>query len=119
MRSEVDALHASEEDDDGASLHRDANRDDVKELYRGDPRFVPAMTGAPAGNSRDVDRLRPYVERARAFTGWNLDRIAPKRMGPGLPWDYTRRAQELLARASCVLDLGTGGAELFAKLCTR
>jgi len=111
-------LHASKENDEGAGLHREANRDDVKELYRGDRRFVLAMPGGATGpDSADVDRLRPYVESARAFIGWNLDRVEPKRVGPGLPWDYKRRARKLLARASHALDLGTGGGELFAELC--
>src|SRR2546427_13245748 len=70
-----------------------------------------------ASNSADVNRLRPYVERALTLTGWDLDRIAPKRIGPGPPWNYERRARELLAQAQSVLDLGTGGGELFAGLC--
>jgi len=73
---------------------------------------------ATGGDTADVNRLRPYVERALTFAGWDLDRIAPKRIGPGLPWDYERRARELLAQARSVLDLGTGGGELFAELCT-
>src|SRR3989475_8901866 len=73
---------------------------------------------AAAGDTADVNRLRPYVERALTFTGWNLDRIARKRIGPGLPWDYERRARELLAQARSVLDLGTGGGELIAELWT-
>src|SRR5256712_5203178 len=76
------------------------------------------MPGAAReADSDSVDRLRPYVERARAFVGWNLERVSPKRIGPGLPWDYKRRAKELLARASYALDVGTGGGELFAELC--
>jgi len=70
-----------------------------------------------SSNSADVNRLRPYVERALTLTGWDLDRIAPTRIGPGLPWNYERRARELLAQAQSVLDLGTGGGELFAELC--
>ena len=67
------------------------------------------MPGAPGqGDSTDVDRLRPYVERARRFRGWNLKGIAPKRIGPGPPWDYEGRARELLARATRALDIGTG-----------
>lgn len=73
---------------------------------------------AAASDSADVNRLRPYVEHARAFSGWDLDRIAPKQIGPGLPWDYKRRARDLLSHASSVLDLGTGGGELFAELAT-
>ena len=76
------------------------------------------MPGAPGqGDSTDVDRLRPYVERARRFRGWNLKGIAPKRIGPGPPWDYEGRARELLARATRALDIGTGAGELFAGLC--
>src|SRR5437867_497385 len=70
-----------------------------------------------SSNSADVNRLRPYVERALTLTGWDLDRIAPTRIGPGLPWNYERRARELLAQAQSVLDVGTGGGELFAELC--
>ena len=73
--------------------------------------------GARETDSETIDRLRPYIERARAFVGWNLDRVSPKQIGPGLPWDYKRRAQELLAGAWNALDLGTGGGELFAELC--
>ncbi|HWM52230.1 MAG TPA: class I SAM-dependent methyltransferase [Thermoplasmata archaeon] len=76
------------------------------------------MPGASReADSESVDRLRPHVERARAFVGWNLDRVSPKQIGPGLPWDYKRRAKELLAGASYALDLGTGGGELLAELC--
>src|SRR5881628_3476579 len=73
--------------------------------------------GARETDSETIDRLRPYIERARAFVGWNLDRVSPKQIGPRLPWDYKRRAQELLAGAWNALDLGTGGGELFAELC--
>jgi len=64
-----------------------------------------------------VSRLRPFTERARVFAGWSFDDVAPKPIGPGLPWDYRRRATDLVDRASFVLDMGTGGGELFADLC--
>src|SRR3989441_152855 len=63
------------------------------------------------------DRLRPFVEKARGFRGWSLEEVAPTRIGPGYPWDYRKRAADLIGRASSVLDLGTGGGELFADLC--
>lgn len=75
------------------------------------------MPGAHPIDLQGVDRLRPYVDRARAFTGWDLDRIAPTPLGPRPRWDYKRRAGDLLARASSALDLGTGGGELLADLC--
>src|SRR5437879_4457894 len=63
------------------------------------------------------DRLRPFVEEARGFRGWRLEEGAPSRIGPGYPWDYRHRAADLIGRASSVLDLGTGGGELFVDLC--
>src|SRR5437879_12255658 len=63
------------------------------------------------------DRLRPFLEKARGFRGWSLEEVAPTRIGPGYPWDYRHRAADLFGRASSVLDMGTGGGELFADLC--
>jgi len=51
------------------------------------------------------DRLRPFVEKARGFRGWSLEEVAPSRIGPGYPWDYRRRAADLIGRASAVLDM--------------
>lgn len=63
------------------------------------------------------ERLRPYVEKARGSTGWNLDEVAPNLLGPGLPWDYRRRAAELIGHAMFALDMGTGAGERFAEVC--
>lgn len=63
------------------------------------------------------ERLRPVVERARRFSGWQLDSFAPKPVGPQEPWDYKARAAELLDEAACVLDMGTGGGEVLEELC--
>lgn len=62
-------------------------------------------------------RLRPYVERARRFSGWRLDEFGPTPLGPGPPWSYKDRASELINDAASVLDMGTGGGEVFAELC--
>jgi SAM-dependent methyltransferase len=57
-------------------------------------------------------RLRPFVEAARAFTGWGFTRYGNARfLGPRNPWAYDRRVQELLTSAKSVLDIGTGGGE--------
>lgn len=72
--------------------------------------------GFEPDDSAEVHRLRPYVERARAFAGWDLDGLAPRLVGPALPWDYKRRAQNLSTWASSTLDLGTGGGELLAEV---
>jgi Methyltransferase domain len=61
------------------------------------------------------ERLRPYVERAKAFTGWMPD-VHTRPLGPRQPWDYMGRARQLMASASSVLDMGTGGGERFSEL---
>jgi len=71
---------------------------------------------------RDVtdarERIRPFVERARRFSGWRLDPFAPTPIEPAEPWSYSGRAAELLQGAKDVLDLGTGGGEVFESLCS-
>jgi len=62
-------------------------------------------------------RIRPYVDRARSFSGWSLGDMASERVGPPLPWNYEQRASVLLTRAASVLDMGTGGGEVFGELC--
>lgn len=63
-------------------------------------------------------RLRPYVERARAFSGWDLKPVAPTPLGPTEPWSYDDRARQLLDSTRSVLDMGTGGGEVFGDLCS-
>lgn len=91
-----------------------------------DPPARTFKVGGPIVDSRDAspmdteerarDRLRPVVERARRFSGWRLDEFAPRRLGSEEPWSYEARASELLANASSVLDMGTGGGEVFEDL---
>jgi SAM-dependent methyltransferase len=61
------------------------------------------------------ERLRPYVERANAFTGW-MPGVRTRPLGPRQPWDYRARAMQLIASSSSVLDMGTGGGERFGRL---
>jgi SAM-dependent methyltransferase len=63
------------------------------------------------------ERLRPYVEAAKAFTGWDFSQVRTRRLPPDLPWDYMTRARELVSSASSVLDIGTGGGERFSEIC--
>lgn len=61
------------------------------------------------------ERLRPYVERAKSFTGWTA--LAEfRRLGPSNPWDYAARARELLSTTRNVVDMGTAGGERFGEL---
>ena len=66
---------------------------------------------------RALDRLRPYVERARAMRGWMFEDVRSVRVGSSTPWDYVARARELVIDAQFVLDMGTGGGERFAAIC--
>ena len=66
--------------------------------------------------NRALEKLRPYEERARRMRGWSWE-IQSVSLGPDIPWSYTSRARELLARARSVVDMGTGGGEAFGDLC--
>jgi hypothetical protein len=61
------------------------------------------------------ERLRPFVEKAKTFSGWGFE-LETRLLGPDHPWDYSVRARELMTRAESVLDLGTGGGERFGRL---
>lgn len=65
---------------------------------------------------RASGRIRRDVERARRFSGWQLEEVAPKPLEPDEPWSYTTRAADLIRDATSVLDMGTGGGEVFGKL---
>jgi hypothetical protein len=59
-------------------------------------------------------RLRPYVERARGFSGWDLSGVTPRGLEPGPPWSYEALVREYGRTATAVLDMGTGGGEFLA-----
>ena len=61
------------------------------------------------------ERLRPYVEQGRSFTGWSFPVHSIKLEQRA--WDYDERATELVAAAESVLDIGTGGGERFSRYC--
>ncbi|MDX1578208.1 MAG: class I SAM-dependent methyltransferase, partial [Gemmatimonadota bacterium] len=61
-----------------------------------------------------IERLRPFVERAR--TGHPLAH-APRPLGDAFPWDFDGRARTLARLAKTILDVGTGpGSRLAAVL---
>lgn len=64
----------------------------------------------------EIERLRPYVERAESFAGWEFSELQVRSLGPALPWDYEALVREYGAGVASVLDMGTGGGELLAKL---
>ncbi|MEX0784072.1 MAG: methyltransferase domain-containing protein [Dehalococcoidia bacterium] len=60
--------------------------------------------------------LRPYIERVRDFTGWDLSLIRARALDPEPPWDYEARARQLASNANSVLDIGTGGGEVYSRI---
>jgi SAM-dependent methyltransferase len=71
---------------------------------------------SPAQKQEGAERIRPYVEKARSSSGWSFPSIRTTRMGRDVPWDYEGRARKLLQGAGSVLDMGTGGGELYSDL---
>ena len=59
--------------------------------------------------------LGRYVAAARRLEGWDLE-YAPEPLEPGPPWDYEAIARGCCARATSVLDLGTGGGEVLSRI---
>ena len=63
-----------------------------------------------------ISRLRPFVKRAKRFSGWDFADLGVRSLGKEPPWDYERRARELSREAPAVLDMGTGGGEVFSRI---
>ena len=61
-----------------------------------------------------IDHLRPWIERARTFTGWSFGDMRVDYIEPGPPWDFEAIVREHAARAKSMIDLGTGGAEFYS-----
>ena len=50
------------------------------------------------------------------FTGWDFSYLENRMKQASPPWDYKKLAKKLLKNSKHVLDLGTGGGEIFASL---
>jgi len=72
------------------------------------------MAANPDRIARTLLELRPYIERARTFSGWSLP--GSGRIDAPPPWDYDAIARDHASRASRVLDLGTGGGEVLSRI---
>jgi SAM-dependent methyltransferase len=70
---------------------------------------------SPATRDERLRELRPFADQARQMQGWDFA-YDPAPLGLSPPWDYLGRAGELLPPGGTVLDMGTGGGELFAEL---
>ncbi len=65
---------------------------------------------------RALEQIAPFAERARRFSGWNFDDLRVTNLDLAQPWDYVAIAREHAARAARVVDLGTGGGEVYARI---
>jgi SAM-dependent methyltransferase len=65
---------------------------------------------------RTIEELRPFVEEARAFSGWSFGEERIRRIEPGEPWDYEAIAREYARNSRRVVDLGTGGGEALSRI---
>jgi SAM-dependent methyltransferase len=63
-----------------------------------------------------LERLRPFVEQARGFSGWEFPGLQVKHLGPEMPWDYEDMVHANADGRRCALDMGTGGGEVLARL---
>jgi SAM-dependent methyltransferase len=66
--------------------------------------------------NQQLARLKPWVERAREFSGWDLGQVRPKMIEPRPPWDYETLVPEYAVGKRYALDMGTGGGELLSRL---
>jgi len=77
---------------------------------------LPAEIPATGNLLTDLEReLSPYIEAARTLEGSQLD-FAPEPLRAGPPWDYEAIAHEACSLARTVVDLGTGGGEVFSRI---
>lgn len=70
---------------------------------------------SPAARQARLRELRPFAAAARQMQGWTFA-YEPAALDAPEPWDYVARARELAGGASQVVDLGTGGGEVFARI---
>jgi SAM-dependent methyltransferase len=71
-----------------------------------------------SGRNEAIKSLRPYVERARQFSGWDFSEVSVRRLGSAPPWSYPSLVREAARFASSALDMGTGGGEFLAEVST-
>jgi ubiquinone/menaquinone biosynthesis C-methylase UbiE len=60
------------------------------------------------------ERLRQISDSVGVRVGWDFSRMRVRRAP--VPWDYADVVRQFLAKSDHVLDVGTGGGELFLAL---
>jgi SAM-dependent methyltransferase len=75
-----------------------------------------ASRRASASREETIAHLRPWIAKARRFSGWDFSDIRTRMLDPGPPWDYVKVVRDVGVASAAVLDMGTGGGELLALL---
>jgi SAM-dependent methyltransferase len=70
---------------------------------------------SPTNREARLRELRPFAIEARQMQGWTFA-FEPVPLGPPMPWNYEARARELARDVATVLDMGTGGGEVFERI---
>ncbi len=55
-------------------------------------------------------------EEKTMFKGWDFSHLKGKMKSQKPPWDYTKIAKQLIKKTESVLDMETGGGEIFSSL---
>lgn len=63
---------------------------------------------------KELARLKPWFDKARGFTGWDLSNIKPRSIDSGPPWRYEDLVREYGLGKKQALDMGTGGGEFLS-----
>ncbi|MEX0786675.1 MAG: class I SAM-dependent methyltransferase [Dehalococcoidia bacterium] len=63
-----------------------------------------------------LERLRPYADRARDFSGWQFPGLVVDHFEGGPPWDYGAIVREHAVGRASALDMGTGGGEVLSRM---
>ncbi len=72
---------------------------------------------SPSGRrAHAISAIIPFIDRARTFSGWSFDDLQITDLDQREPWDYVSLAREQLPGAGRVIDLGTGGGEVYSRV---
>lgn len=53
-------------------------------------------------------------EETAQFSGWDFSHLKNRKIEQKLPWNYNTLAKKLVRKSDSVLDMGTGGGEIFS-----
>src|SRR5437899_6268944 len=66
--------------------------------------------------AQELARLKPWFERARDFSGWDLSKVRSRLIEHASAWDYETIVRQYGLGKGDALGMGTGGGELRARI---